>query len=77
MGLGRSDHASKHFELQCRRIDLDPSANSDDALLSLIEEIRWRDEEDQIAYRQATRHVSRLVHSPAPVQATSPPRFAR
>lgn len=51
--------AAEYPDLECTRIDLDPKVRDDDAD-QLAEEIRWRDREDQVAYRDGQRHVARL-----------------
>jgi myxalamid-type polyketide synthase MxaC len=55
-------------EIPCARLDLDPSAGSDDVDV-LLEEMRGTNE-DQVAYRGADRYVARLQRlSPAAPQA--------
>jgi myxalamid-type polyketide synthase MxaB len=58
-GLGRVI-ALEHPDLQCVRLDLDPMADQTE-ILSLLEELRSPDREDQIAYRQGVRYVARLI----------------
>ncbi|MBG1266945.1 type I polyketide synthase [Nostoc sp. WHI] len=58
-GLGRAI-ALEHPDLHCVRLDLDPSTDKNE-ILSLLEELRSPDREDQVAYRQGVRHVARLV----------------
>ncbi len=54
----------EHPELNCGIIDLDPEATRDEAL-TLFEEIWSDDAEDQVAFRNQTRYVARLVrHRP-------------
>ncbi|MDC3954532.1 type I polyketide synthase [Polyangium jinanense] len=60
-GLGRTI-ALEHPELECTRIDVDPSRSVDEAS-ALLREISVRDREDQVAYRKEGRFVARLVHS--------------
>ncbi len=48
-------------ELNCVRVDLDPSSDGDETPL-LFEEICLPEEEDQIAFRDGVRYVARLVH---------------
>ncbi|MDI1443198.1 type I polyketide synthase [Polyangium sp. 6x1] len=60
-GLGRTI-ALEHPELECTRIDVDPSRSADEASV-LLREIAVRDREDQVAYRKEGRFVARLVHS--------------
>ena len=67
-GLGKVI-ALEHPELQCTRVDLDPSAAGQaapdmaDEIQMLCDEIWSRDKEDQVAFRGGTRHVARLVRS--------------
>ena len=58
-GLGRVV-ALEHPELACVRLDLDPAAGTDRQVQSLLEEIRAAAGEDQVAWRQDVRYVSRL-----------------
>jgi len=53
----------EHPELHCVRVDLDPSADRDNEIQSLFEEIRIPDEESQIAWREGVRYVARFVQS--------------
>jgi NADP-dependent 3-hydroxy acid dehydrogenase YdfG/acyl carrier protein len=58
-GLGQVI-ALEHPDFHCVRLDLDPSANSDE-VRALFEEICLPDEEPQIAWRESIRYVARLV----------------
>lgn len=58
-GLGRVI-ALEHPELDCTRIDLDNATASDDPQ-SLFDELFYQSYEDQIAFRDGIRYVSRLV----------------
>nr|WP_275939224.1 type I polyketide synthase [Polyangium spumosum] len=58
-GLGRT-LALEHPELECTRIDLDPSGDAGDGSL-LVREFFDGDGEDQVALRSAGRFVARLV----------------
>jgi acyl transferase domain-containing protein/acyl carrier protein len=60
-GLGKVI-ALEHPDLRCVRVDLDPESEETE-IDSLLEVIRSRDKEDQIAIRRGMRHVSRLTHS--------------
>ncbi|PSB17688.1 KR domain-containing protein [Phormidesmis priestleyi ULC007] len=60
-GLGRVI-ALEHSDLRCVRLDLDPAVDQTE-VLTLLEELRSPDREDQIAYRQGVRYVPRLVRS--------------
>lgn len=63
LGLGKWI-AIQHPELRCARIDLDPAERANEVQL-LFEEI-WRpDREDEIAIRQGTRLIPRLVRRSA------------
>ncbi|NEP12525.1 MAG: type I polyketide synthase [Symploca sp. SIO2C1] len=66
-GLGRVI-AQEHPELQCKRIDLETTH----ALDALVAELLSEDTEDQIALRQGSRYVARLVQKPHNNQITSP-----
>lgn len=76
-GLGQAI-SLEYPELQCMRLDLDPTAESSLCVEQLLNEILYADSsqtEDQIGYRQGTRYVSRLrsftPSAPArPVRAT-------
>ncbi len=57
-GLGRVIQA-EHPELACVCVDLDPDAT---ALPFLRDELRARDGENQIAFRNGQRYVARLAH---------------
>ncbi|MGD1700258.1 type I polyketide synthase [Dapis sp. BLCC M229] len=59
-GLGRVI-AAEHPELQCRRVDLDQTSNSSEALQALAKELLDPDIEDQIAIRQGVRYAPRLA----------------
>ncbi|MEH2048357.1 type I polyketide synthase [Nostoc sp.] len=50
----------EHPELNCKGYDLDPEATGDEAS-TLFEEIWSEDAEDQVAFRNQTRYVARLV----------------
>jgi len=68
-GLART-LALELAEIPCARVDLDPSAGSDD-VDALLGEMRGAGE-DQVAYRGADRFVARLQRlSPAPSQAVA------
>ncbi len=60
-GLGHA-LALEHPDLHCRRVDLDPSENSD-MISNLFESLWQTDKEDRIAYRQNTRYVARLART--------------
>ncbi|MEM7346462.1 MAG: type I polyketide synthase, partial [Chloroflexota bacterium] len=60
-GLGRVI-ALEHPELNCVRLDLDPSAEEFARLQAMVETISQADQEDQIAYRQSLRYVARLAY---------------
>jgi NAD(P)-dependent dehydrogenase (short-subunit alcohol dehydrogenase family)/acyl carrier protein len=65
-GLGRVI-ALEHPELQCTRVDLEESTD----IRHLLQTLQTTDCEDQIAWRQDTRYVPRLVHHiQAPVEKT-------
>ena len=66
-GLGRVI-AQEHPELQCKRIDLAATHSLD----SLVAELLSKDIEDQIALRQGSRYVARLVQKPKKNQINSP-----
>lgn len=57
--------AWEHPQLHCVRMDLDP-ATPDDEQTTLLEEVTATDGENQIAYRQSVRYVSRLVKKSEP-----------
>lgn len=65
-GLGRVI-ALEHPELRCGRLDLDSLSTESD----LLQELLADDREDQIAYRQGTRYVARLVRQEAATEPTS------
>jgi acyl carrier protein len=58
-GLGKVI-ALEHPDIHCVRLDMDPTAELNDNLKALFEEIRSFDKEDQIAWRQGIRYVPRL-----------------
>src|SRR5262249_56993399 len=58
-GLGRVI-AQEYPNLHCVRLDLDPSEHADE-MNALLEELRFPDREDEIAFRQGTLYVARLV----------------
>lgn len=61
-GMGRV-LALEHPELGCTRIDLDPEAEVAEQVESLLAELlATKADEDQVAYRQKTRHAPRLIH---------------
>ena len=51
-------------DLQCLRVDLDP-ADECDEVQELYKELCSTDREDQVAWRQGTRHVARLARYPS------------
>ncbi len=53
----------EHPELTCRVIDLDPSESYETSAQNLWTEITSPDAEDQVAYRDSQRFVSRLVRA--------------
>jgi len=70
-GLGRVIDL-EHPDLNCVRLDLDPTGGTEttDALLAQL----WStDEENQVAYRQGVRHVARLVRRPTSPKKTQQP----
>ncbi|MFB2983004.1 type I polyketide synthase [Microseira sp. BLCC-F43] len=54
--------ALEHPELHCVRVDLDPNARGNEAQ-ELFEEVWLKSQEDEVAWRDRIRQVSRLVHS--------------
>jgi len=67
----------EHPELNCRCVDLDPSAKSPEAdLITELSALRLRsgsaDEENQVAYRNGERHVMRMVRGQPSVGAGLP-----
>ena len=52
--------ALEHPDVRCVRVDLDPAGRAED-VQALCDEIRWSDGEDQVAFRDGERRVSRLV----------------
>ena len=63
-GLSRTIRA-EHPEFTCRSLDLDDRA----ALLPLLRDLNRHASEHEIAYRQGTRYVARLLRHPLPGQA--------
>ena len=62
-GLGRVI-AAEHPEFRCKLVDLDPLADSEDMIHSLVREVvDPRDRENQVAFRQGRRFALRLVRS--------------
>ncbi len=61
IGLGRVI-VNEYPRLRCKMVDLDPAAD-DTAAPFLFEELRVKDEEDEIALRGSERYVPRYVHS--------------
>lgn len=59
-GLGHTI-ALEHPELQCVRVDLDPT--TDNPVTELFDDIWMPDSEDRIAYRDGNRHIARLIRS--------------
>ncbi|NEQ68439.1 MAG: SDR family NAD(P)-dependent oxidoreductase, partial [Symploca sp. SIO2D2] len=53
--------ALEHPELKCKRVDLDPTRNSLEALEALGKELLNPDDEDQIAIRGGVRYAARLA----------------
>ncbi|NES79910.1 MULTISPECIES: SDR family NAD(P)-dependent oxidoreductase, partial [unclassified Okeania] len=53
----------EHPELKCVQVDLDPCQSVEDQALKLFEEIYSEDQEDQVAFRENSRYISRLVAS--------------
>nr|VFJ91614.1 MAG: myxalamid-type polyketide synthase MxaB [Candidatus Kentron sp. LFY] len=53
--------ALEHSEFYCPRVDLDPRAEKNTNAKILFEEIRSDAKEDQIAFRDNTRYVARLM----------------
>src|SRR5262249_20698741 len=58
-GLGRVIHF-EHPELHCKLIDLD-AIHQEQCISSLLDELQFEDSENQIAWRNGTRFVARLV----------------
>ena len=58
-GLGRTI-AVEHPETGCTRVDLDSKGDPGEAE-RLFQELRWPDDEEQVAFRGGTRFVPRLV----------------
>ncbi|NES40467.1 type I polyketide synthase [Moorena sp. SIO2C4] len=69
-GLGRVI-AQEHPELGCKRLDCDPNLEQTQILDSLVAELLSEDVEDQIAIRQGSRYVARLVQKPQQKPITS------
>ncbi|MFN3647967.1 MAG: type I polyketide synthase [Armatimonadota bacterium] len=63
-GLGKV-LALEHPELQCVRVDLDPSAVDDAQAAALLREIGTDDRDVEVAYRGGLRHAARLERVPA------------
>jgi myxalamid-type polyketide synthase MxaB len=59
-GLGRVI-AMEHPELRCVRVDLDPQTDCTSQVRSLLDELATVNADDQVAYRDGTRYVARLV----------------
>jgi hypothetical protein len=59
-GMGKVISLEQPHRCRCVRVDLDPSADVDEAV-QLAQELTAADGEDQVAYRQGTRHVPRLL----------------
>ena len=63
--------ALEHPEMNCHRVDLDPSETFADSLPALLLELRARSREKQVALRGGRRLLRRLVrHRPEPSPAT-------
>ncbi|NEO43741.1 MAG: type I polyketide synthase [Moorea sp. SIO4A3] len=62
-GLGRVI-AQEHPELGCKRLDCDPHLEPTQIVDSLVAELLSEDVEDQVAIRQGSRYVARLVQKP-------------
>ncbi|NER93851.1 MAG: type I polyketide synthase [Symploca sp. SIO1B1] len=56
--------AQEHPELRCKRLDYDPNLDPTQIADSLVAEFLSEDIEDQIALRQGSRYVARLVQTP-------------
>ncbi|NEO70919.1 type I polyketide synthase [Moorena sp. SIO3H5] len=69
-GLGRVI-AQEHPELGCKRLDCDPENQITQNLEALVTELLSEDVEDQIAIRQGSRYVARLVQKPHKQSITS------
>ncbi|WP_424097237.1 SDR family NAD(P)-dependent oxidoreductase [Moorena producens] len=69
-GLGRVI-AQEHPELGCKRLDCDPEKQITQNLEALLTELLSEDVEDQIAIRQGSRYVARLVQKPHKQPITS------
>jgi len=67
-GIGKTC-AVEHPELWGGLVDLDPAASLDDTAKSLAECLLANDREDQVAVRDGSRHVVRVVHVPRPPEA--------
>ncbi|NEO55705.1 MAG: SDR family NAD(P)-dependent oxidoreductase [Okeania sp. SIO3B5] len=61
-GMGKTI-ASEHPELKCVRLDLDPQQEVQEQARTLMAEIYSESSEDEVAFRQGSRYVSRLVRS--------------
>ncbi len=51
----------EHPELNCVRVDLDPTESVETQALNLLDELHSREGENQVAFRGQRRYVSRLV----------------
>ena len=69
-GMGRTA-ALEHAELECRLVDLDPLGDVTQSAKLLAREVARSSEENQIAYRQGSRHVARLERTPDVLGETS------
>ena len=56
--------AQEHPELGCKRLDCDPNLEPTQIADSLVAELLSEDVEDQIALREGSRYVARLVQTP-------------
>jgi myxalamid-type polyketide synthase MxaE and MxaD len=63
-GLGRVV-ALEHPERWGGLIDLDPAEGPDEAAAHVVAQLLAGDDEDQVAFRDGTRHVPRLVRAPS------------
>ena len=61
-GFGRTV-ALEHPELNCMLVDLDPSEQAHE-VSSLVEALSSREQENQVAWRERSRHIARLVRIP-------------
>ena len=69
-GLGRT-FAREHFSIWGGLLDLDPASDTSDAVAAVLNTIRADDGEDQIAWRDGSRRVARLIPDSAPISAPS------